>query len=492
MTDSPQRPRDSDPENWKEYWKSQGMSWRTEPEIDADRQAYLAERRAVRPDISKGIYPFRDENGGIKLTRADVEWLLATHESRDVAGPVVWDREKDKPEDDRRTGLVLCGSDLQGVDLRLLPLSRLVGGLALSIWLRATEDQRASAGIILRDAVLTGARLERAYLLGAHLERARLSGARLEGAYLTDAQLDDADLSDAHLEGAYLPRAQLHDATLTDARLDGANLSGARLDGAGLLGAHLDGADLSDAHLDGADLSEAFFDAASSLRGATFAGPHQVAVNVADVRWGDVNLAVVDWAQVKMLGDERAALDWKPSDDDLAAWKKLPRKDARAKEKAARRAAFEDAVRANRQLATALRDRGLNEHADRFAYRAQVLQRRVLRMQGLRRRPAYYGSLLLDWLAGYGYRPGRSFLAYLFIIAAFAAAYFVLRDSAGHQLRWYEAAVVSLTAFHGRGFFSQQFSPGDPQSIIAALEAVVGLVIEISFIATFTKRFFGQ
>ncbi|MGZ3664381.1 MAG: hypothetical protein ACXVDA_07810 [Ktedonobacterales bacterium] len=43
-----------------------------------------------------------------------------------------------------------------------------------------------------------------------------------------------------------------------------------------------------------------------------------------------------------------------------------------------------------------------------------------------------------------------------------------------------------------RGFFAQQYSPGDPQSIIAALEAVVGLVIEISFIATFTKRFFGQ
>jgi hypothetical protein len=50
---------------------------------------------------------------------------------------------------------------------------------------------------------------------------------------------------------------------------------------------------------------------------------------------------------------------------------------------------------------------------------------------------------------------------------------------------------VSLTAFHGRGFFAQQFSPGDPQAIIAAVEAVVGLLIEISFIATFTQRYFG-
>ncbi len=49
--------------------------WRTEPEIDTERQRYLAERRAIAPDIEQGIYPFR----GIKLSRADVEWLLATH-----------------------------------------------------------------------------------------------------------------------------------------------------------------------------------------------------------------------------------------------------------------------------------------------------------------------------------------------------------------------------------------------------------------------------
>jgi hypothetical protein len=42
---------------------------------------------------------------------------------------------------------------------------------------------------------------------------------------------------------------------------------------------------------------------------------------------------------------------------------------------------YRAAVRANRQLATALRDQGLNEDADRFGYRAQVLQRRVLRRQ---------------------------------------------------------------------------------------------------------------
>jgi hypothetical protein len=62
----------------------------------------------------------------------------------------------------------------------------------------------------------------------------------------------------------------------------------------------------------------------------------------------------------------------------------------------------------------------------------------------------------------------------------------------GPHLAWYEAVVVSLTAFHGRGFFAQQFSPGDPQALVAAVEAVVGLVVEVSLIATFTQRFLGS
>ncbi len=50
-----QRPTTNDPKAWKTYWKAQGWPWRTEPEIDAERQKYLAERRAIVPDIEKGI-----------------------------------------------------------------------------------------------------------------------------------------------------------------------------------------------------------------------------------------------------------------------------------------------------------------------------------------------------------------------------------------------------------------------------------------------------
>jgi len=49
-----------------------------------------------------------------------------------------------------------------------------------------------------------------------------------------------------------------------------------------------------------------------------------------------------------------------------------------------------------------------------------------------------------------------------------------------------------LTAFHGQGFFPEQFHPGDPQAFVAAIEAFVGLLIEITFIATFTQRLFGK
>lgn len=79
---SPQRPLTGDPASWRDYWRELDQPWRIEPEISAERQEYLAQRRAIVPNIEQGIYPFKD----IKLTRADVEWLLATHENG--RGPV--------------------------------------------------------------------------------------------------------------------------------------------------------------------------------------------------------------------------------------------------------------------------------------------------------------------------------------------------------------------------------------------------------------------
>src|SRR2546423_1374635 len=114
-----QRPANDDKKAWKALWEAQGQPWRTEPEIDAERQKYLAERRSIAPDIEQGVYPFKD----IKLSRADVEWLLATHENG--KGPVDWSDEKQR----QRRGLDLRGADLRQVDLQRLPLACLHGGL---------------------------------------------------------------------------------------------------------------------------------------------------------------------------------------------------------------------------------------------------------------------------------------------------------------------------------------------------------------------------
>jgi hypothetical protein len=89
------------------------------------------------------------------------------------------------------------------------------------------------------------------------------------------------------------------------------------------------------------------------------------------------------------------------------------------------------------------------------------------------------------------------------VIASFAYAYFqathglpigplhFAQSSDIQLLPWNEALILSVSAFHGSGFFQPVKSLGDPVAGLAALEAVIGLVIEISFIATFTQRFFG-
>src|SRR6266699_6881766 len=79
-----QRPSVKDRASWRDYWQKMSQPWRTEPEIDKHRQEYLTKRRVIVPDIEQGIYPFKD----IKLSRADVEWLLATHDNGH--GSVEW------------------------------------------------------------------------------------------------------------------------------------------------------------------------------------------------------------------------------------------------------------------------------------------------------------------------------------------------------------------------------------------------------------------
>jgi uncharacterized protein YjbI with pentapeptide repeats len=534
-----QSPASSDRRAWKAYWKEQGQAWRTEPEIDAERQEFLARRLLIVPDIKEGLYPFKD----VKLARADVEWLLGRFYNEDGPGRC---ENKSRQRCER---LDLRGADLCGADLGNLPLAGLRGGLSWNEWSSADSWQREMAaaymmGTNLREAQLVGAdllgthlegacllraHLEEATLVGAHLKRARLSGAHLEQAYLLNAHLESAHLLMAHLQksnlmGAHLERARfaqahLEKATLTGAYLHGANfreaylqgadlrnahlgeaylmgthLEGANLreaylagayllkaylEGADLLKAHLAGARMQEVHLEGASLREAYL-AGANLSGAYLAGACLEHIcfsdekgrgpQLVDVHLGDVQLAAVTWQQVRILGDEYQARQNMQNDN--------------VKDKATRLSGYRSAVRANRQLAHALQFQGLHEEAARYAYRAQKLQRTVLRLQG--RPGAYIFSWLLELLTGYGYRPVRLLFWYLLLIFGFAAMYVT---SFSPHLSYPDALIFSITVFHGRGLFPTTNTYGLLVAILSITEAVVGLLIEMSFLAILVRCF---
>jgi uncharacterized protein YjbI with pentapeptide repeats len=395
--------------------------------MDDDRAwlAYWEEQHQpwrTEPEIDVGRQQYLEEHLTVKerewerypfkdivLDRADVEWLLANYaDGRRFA-------EQSYQLLHKRSGLDLRGVDLRKVDLHGLPLQ----------------------GVDLYNA-----HLEETDLREVHLERANLSAAYLQDAYLYNAYLEDAYLSEAHLEGADLRAA------------------------------HLEGADLSEAHLEGGNLSGAFFTSVTNLKGVHFGNEKSGFVLLAGVRWSDVDLSVVDWTQMNILGDEYQA-------------RRREKENGEAKDSATRLEEYRTAVRANRQLAVALQGEGLNEEAARYAYRAQRLQRVVLRLQ--RKLGQYLFSWFLDLLVGYGYRPGRTLFWYLAIIFGFSIAYF-----ASGNLSPLEAFIFSLTSFHGRGFFPESTLFLDARVILAAFEAVVGLLIEASLIATFTQRFIGK
>jgi uncharacterized protein YjbI with pentapeptide repeats len=412
------------PEEWHQNWQSQGQPWRTEPEIDAKRQQELTQRRAVIPNIEQGIYPFK----GVKLNRADVEWLLAMHENG--RGPIDWSNESQR----EREGLDVRGADLRRVDLHSLPLAGLRGGLSSEEWRRATENQ------------------------------CRMAAVHMEGTDLRRAHLEWAGFRWAYLEGADFTWANLKDVAFRHARLEKTCFRWTFLNRSVFHGAHLEDVDLRGSHLEGVDFSD-----------VTLSNAENIGPQLADVDWGNINLAVVKWPQVKILGDEHKA--------------RQKRQGGKKKDKETQFTEYEEAVRANRQLAVVLQGQGLNEEATRFAYRAQVLQRQVFWQQRAIGKWAF--SFLLATVAGYGYRIWRILAAYGIVVSLCAIAYFVIGIYHAPHLTLLQAFLESITAFHGRVFY-ELFTPDTPQIWVTAFEAIAGLIIESVFIAMLTQRFFGK
>jgi uncharacterized protein YjbI with pentapeptide repeats len=399
--------------DWRAHWQQAGIPWRVEPEIPEQRQDLLRQRLSIQSDVEHGQYPFK----GMRLSRADVEWLLAEHENG--RGPVDWA----DPDQRCRDGLDLRGADLSGVDLASLPLARSRGGL--------TPDEYVPiSGNHLWNSSQAAINLRGANLFKSHLEGSTLTWAHLEDASFDLAYLQKADLSDAYMAGTSLRRA----------------------------------------HLSGANLRFCTFDERSNLNYAEMASIAEGCVSVGDTSWGGANLALIEWAAIGALGDEEAAYAAKCDT---------------AKTPAGCLTAYRTAVRANRQLAVALLAQGASEESARFAYRANRLERNVLWYS--RRYGRYAFNLMLDLLAGFGYRPVRTLMIYLITIAAFALIY-----AATTRASFPEALTFSVTSFHGRGIIGTQTSVSASSAQLSMVEGVLGLVVEAALVATFAQRFLGR
>ncbi|PWT76549.1 MAG: hypothetical protein C5B60_04005 [Chloroflexi bacterium] len=385
-------------------------------------------RAACQANVEAGRAPYAE----VRIrTRGEVSWIIAQHP--------FWS----------------CEYDEYTVKYTLIPQEIHVERVNLQ-------------GAWLADINLTDMNLRRADLSGANLVRANLSATDLVDADLSNADLGLSDLTGANLTWVNLSGAHLREVSLHNARMQFANLQGA-----GLARCDLRGTNLRNARMDSTTLlANVDIDSTTLLR---------------DVVWNGAPLTSIDWSKVDHLGDE----------DRGPVSRELVKEHGRLQVDLDR---YQGAARANQQLAVALRGQGITEAASRFAYRGQIFQRKVLLKKSHLLR--WFGSLLLDLISGYGYRPGRTLFCYLLTISGFMVGFLLVthgtslfglyEPASGHPLQWYEALVFSITSFHGRGFFPQGINLNDPVAILAAMEAVIGLFIEIIFIATFTQRFFAR
>ena len=91
----------------------------------------------------------------------------------------------------------------------------------------------------------------------------------------------------------------------------------------------------------------------------------------------------------------------------------------------------------------------------------------------------YHGAVGLNW---YSTDPSLQF----------TMAYYLLGASFKPSLSLVNALGLSMTSFHGRGFFPGVTQLNDTLTILASIEAFVGLILEATFIATLIQRFFGK
>ena len=445
----------------------------------------------------------------------------------------------------RRRGLLALTRDRAAVRLEGANLSHADLSGACLTCARLSDAQLTDAR--LEEANLDGADLGKARLMSAHLQGAHMHGVNLEGAELRNARLDDVDLSNEELARAQSQILRLGPlvplswvglaivmavavyqeffvsnvslsapavvvtlasianiiAIMIRSRLSvrlawerwktfGAlgpeelriNLSGTSLIRANLRYVQLASVDLQHANLENADLAKANLKQAdltdANLRGTNLASAnlsHSVLDSVAALK-----NAIVD-SQTRL---------------DTVVWRDtLPTRPAGGDDPLDQIIFVRDLGRVFREVSLAMKAQGLYAQASAYRVLEQRTERYALRLES--RLLPWAGSAVLDLVSGYGERPARAFQSYVVVVLGFAVVYFELTNNLANYfftttrpLKWYEALVLSVSSFHGRGFFPQSISLSDPVAMVAAVEAIIGLFIELVFIATFNQRFFDK
>lgn len=465
-----------------------------QPVISVGEQPARAEALIKQYDsnIANGNAPYR----WVRIrTREEVEWIMARRGW--VADPhVAADKRPDFREahfhNAQLAGVNLAGADLRGAFIR--------GANFRGADLRAadvSEDRDARVLLFLR-SLLSLVRLAYFFtgLIAVAITLAVVSEAENRGRLvdplqksLAHAAPQDVAIGVTILLAVWWYVCGIIDAfavqwypnlpplfvktDMTDAKLGDANLSYT----------NLDHADFTRANLEGAD----FFHA--SLQYATFD----------DVMWGNTNLGSANLTGARIESPDRLKdmrLDAHTRLDGVR-WLTLLRNMMRKSHTfPVRLRTWQEMSTSFRATSIGLRDTGYFTQASVFRQLERQVERRILLAEY--HLVGWLGSWLLDTIAGYGERPGRIFRTYLVAVVAFATAYWSVTrlfpgtDPKTSPLHWYEALVLSLSSFHGRGLFPTTLTLGDPVAIVAAVEAAVGLFIELILIATFSRRFLGN
>lgn len=392
-------------------------------------------RVAYQDNTTRGRPPY----AGVELhTRAELLWIM--HERQ-------W------------TGTPASSADQGRVDLRQCTLS----GLDLrDMYLRYLDLSDAS----LEGVHFDNAFLERSTFHGAFFIRGTsLAGAILEGANLSQTYFHKTDLSATDLVGARLTNARLIRASVRSAILSRADLRGAYLSGVDLRGTNLSATRMNYRTV----LHRVIFDSNTRLR---------------DVIWADASLADIDWKKLDRVGEEAIA-------------HARGAHHARGARGARKVAAYRIAARTYHDLVRALQAQGLSAPASKFRLREQQMERKAFFWN--RELIPWAFSYVLNLVAGYGERPGRTLGVYSFMVLLFAACYYAITNrlfpplsTSTGPLPFLDAIVLSITSFHGRGLFQPSRTFGDPIQLISAVEAIFGLFIEAIFVATFSRRFLSD